>query len=154
MKVGFDILSFSLENGEDGTEFEFVMEVPSEHEKNFERLTDAMDDFEDFSVGIVPEEEKNEALTEVLKEEIKPTKLDEILRSSISKNITKVLVYYESAHYVNQAKELFPEEIKECHDKWVNRFSKGFVRAWEKMDYNTRRTYIQNALDFHETLEA
>ena len=68
----------------------------------------------------------------------------------IQMDVTMVMEYYESVAYSRQATDLFPDASESYQKIWGMRLKSGFIKAWEKMDSDTRRTYIENALKHHE----
>jgi len=56
------------------------------------------------------------------------------------------LAYLENNSPTDISKELFPVADITYQETWANRFSKGLVKAWEKMDYDTRRQYTNLAI--------
>ena len=60
MKVNFHVASYVLGDREGEVDFDFTMEVPPEHEKNFKKFIKGMNDYEELDINIVSEEKKIE----------------------------------------------------------------------------------------------
>lgn len=60
-----------------------------------------------------------------------------------------VAAYEYNASPLERAKALFPDAHPDYLTEWCDRFLRGFAFAVGKMDNNTLRRYVEQALDAH-----